>query len=66
MPKIGHCNRRRCFGLVCCFTFQATAMVMWGRSVLVTTLFLGKLEQAVNQSRDFVHMLALVTDINPS
>ena len=34
-------------------------MVMAGRSVYLTTLFLGKLEQAVNQY--FVHILSLVT-----
>ena len=33
-------------------------MVMAGRSVHLTTLFLGKLEQAVNQY--FVHKLSLV------
>ena len=37
-------------------------MVMAGRSVHLTTLFLGKLEQAVNQY--FVHILSLVTDNN--
>ena len=35
-------------------------MVIAGRSVHLTTLFLGKLEQAVNQY--FVHILSLVTD----
>ena len=39
-------------------------MVMAGRSVHLTTLFLGKLEKAVNQY--FVHILSLVTDNNPS
>ena len=39
-------------------------MVMAGRSVYLTTLFLGKLEQAVNQY--FVHILSFVTDNNPS
>ena len=37
--------------LFCCFTSQSTAMVMevgGGRSVHLTTFFLGKLEQAVN------------------
>ena len=43
---------------------KSTAMVMAGRSVHLTTLFLGKLEQAVNQY--FVHILSLVTDNNPS
>ena len=38
-------------------------MVMAGRSVHLTTLFLGKLEQAVNQY--FVHLLSLVTDQQP-
>ena len=39
-------------------------MVIAGRSVHLTTLFLGKLEKAVNQY--FVHILSLVTDNNPS
>ena len=39
---------------------KSTAMVMAGRSVHLTILFLGKLEQAVNQY--FVHILSLVTD----
>ena len=43
---------------------KSTAMVMVGRSVYLTTLFLGKLEQAVNQY--FVHILSLVTYNNPS
>ena len=43
---------------------KTTAMVMAGRSAHVKTLFLGKLEQAVNQY--FVQMFSLVTDNNPS
>ena len=43
---------------------KSTAMVIAGRSVRITTLFLGKLEHAVNQY--FVHILSLVTDNNPS
>ena len=43
---------------------KSTAMVMAGWSVHLNTLFLGKLEQAVNQY--FVHILSLVTDNNPS
>ena len=43
---------------------KSTAMVMAGRSVHLATLFLGKLEQAVNQY--FVHILRLVNDNNPS
>ena len=44
---------------------KSTAMVMAGQSVHLTTLlFLGKLEQAVNQY--FVHILSIVTDNNPS
>ena len=39
---------------------KSTAMVMAGRSVHLTTLFLDKLELAVNQY--FVHILSLVTD----
>ena len=39
-------------------------MVMAGRSVRLTTLFLGKLKQAVNQY--FMHILLLVTDNSPS
>ena len=50
-----------CFVLL--LTSQSTAMVMAGRSVHLTTLFLGKLEQAVNQY--FVHLLSLVTDQQP-
>ena len=42
---------------------KSTAMTITGRSVNLTTLFLGKLEQAVNQY--FVHILSLVTDNNP-
>ena len=37
-------------------------MVMAGRSVHLATLFLGKLEQGVNQY--FVHILSFVTDNN--
>ena len=37
-------------------------MVMVGRSVHLTLFFLGKLEQAVNQS--FVHILSFVNDKN--
>ena len=43
---------------------KSTAMVMADWSVHLTTPFLGKLEQAVNQY--FVHILSLVTDNNPS
>ena len=43
---------------------KSTAMVMAGQSVHLTTFFLGKLEQAVNQY--FVHILLLVTDNNLS
>ena len=43
---------------------KSTVMVVAGRSVHLTTLFLGKLEQAVNQY--FVHILSLVTANNPS
>ena len=39
-------------------------MVMAGLSVCLTTLFLGKLEQVVNQY--FMHILSFVTDNNPS
>ena len=39
-------------------------MVMAGRSVYLITLFLGKLEQAVDQY--FMHILSFVTDNNPS
>ena len=61
--------RTATLGFVCLFVFVAlrpksTAMVMAGQSVHLTTLFLGKLEQAVNQN--FVHILSLVTDKNPS
>ena len=43
---------------------KSTAMVMAWRSFKLTTLFLGKLDQVVNQY--FVHILSLVTDNNPS
>ena len=43
---------------------KSTAMVMAGWSLHLTTLFLGKLEQAVDQC--FVHLLSLLTDNNPS
>ena len=43
---------------------KSTAMVMEGRSVHLTTFFLGKLEQAINQY--FMHILSLVTDNDPS
>ena len=38
-------------GFVCLFALRpkSTAMVIAGRSVHLTTLFLGRLEQAVNQ-----------------
>ena len=39
---------------------KSTAKVMAGRSVHLTTFFLGKLEQAVNLY--FVHLLSLVTN----
>ena len=42
---------------------KSTAMVIAERSVHLTTLFLGRLGQAVNQY--FVHILSLVTDNNP-
>ena len=56
-------------GKFVCFCFVAlhpksTAMVMAGWSVHLATLFLGKLEQVVNQY--FLHILSLVTDNNPS
>ena len=50
--------------LFCCFTFKSKVMVIMERSVHLTTLFMGKLEQADNQY--FVHILSLVTDNNPS
>ena len=53
--------------LLVCFVAlrpKSTAMVMAGRSIHLATLFLGKLEQAVNQY--YVHILSLVTDNNPS
>ena len=39
-------------------------MVKAGQSVQLTTFFLGKLEQVVNQY--FMHILSFVTDKNPS
>ena len=54
-----------CFCLFCCFTSQGNC---YGHGGTVSspnhTLFLGKLEQAVNQY--FMHILWLVTDNNPS
>ena len=46
---------------------KSTAMVM-AETVSYTnhTFFLGKLEQAVNQYLNDVHILLLVTDNNPS
>ena len=49
---------------VCCFPSLFNSYVHGGRSVHLTTLFLGKLEQAVNQQ--FVNILPLVTDNDPS
>ena len=42
----------------------STAKVMSGRSVNLTTLFLGRIEQAVSQY--FMHILSVVTGNNPS
>ena len=41
-------------------------MVMSGRSIHITELFLGKLYPAVNQYFVQIHVLSLVTDNNPS
>ena len=43
---------------------KSIAMVMAGQSVHKTALFLGKLEQAVDQY--FLHIFSLVTVNNPS
>ena len=48
------------FGLMLYVLSQSIAMVMSGRSVHLTTLFLGQVNQY------FVHMVLLVTDNNPS
>ena len=40
--SVENTSRQRVFGLVCCFTTHATAMVMSGRSVHLTTLFPGQ------------------------
>ena len=66
LSKMTQCLHRRIFLFVWFVAFRpkSTAMVMVGRSVHVTTLFPGQLEQAVNQY--FVHILSLVTDIKPS
>ena len=56
--------RMFCFVCFVALRPKSTAMVMAGRSVHLTTLSLGKLEQAVNQY--VVHILSLVTDSNPS
>ena len=54
-----------CLFLFCCFTPQVNS---YGHGGTVSspkyTFFLGKLEQAVNQN--FVHILSLVSDNNPS
>ena len=49
-----------CFVCFVALRPKSTAMVMAGWSVHLTTFFLSKLEQAVNQY--FVHILSLVTD----
>ena len=54
-------HRHNCFVVL---RPKSTYMVMAGWSVHLITLFLGKLEQAVNQY--FVHILSLVTNNNPS
>ena len=56
-------NSQNFFCLVCFVALhpKSIAMVMGGRSVHLTTLFLGKLEQAVNQY--FVHILWLFSDV---
>ena len=61
-----HMRIKRIVGLFCLVALRpkSTAMVMAGQSVHLTTLFLGKLEQAVIQY--FVLILSLVTDNNPS
>ena len=61
------CSKYSIWGLFVCFVAlrpKSTAMVMVGWSVHLTTFFLGKLEQAVNQY--FVQILSLVTDNDPS
>ena len=51
--------------LFCCFTSQVNSYCHGGMvSSPYHTIFLGKLEQAVNQY--FVPILSLVTDNNPS
>ena len=55
------------YSLVVCFVALrpiSTAKVMAGRSVNLTTLFLGRIEQAF--SHYFMHILSLVTGNNPS
>ena len=54
----------KCFVCFVALRPKSTAKVMAGRPVHLTKLFLGKLEQAVNQY--FVHILLRVTDNNPS
>ena len=63
-------NMFPCYGLgLVCFIFVAlcpksTAMVIVRRSIHITTLYLSKLVQAVNQA--FMHIILLVTDKIPS
>ena len=55
------------YSLLVCFVALrpiSTAKVMARRSVNLTTLFPGRIEQAVSQY--FVHILSLVTGNNPS
>ena len=61
---IATCDYIFCIRYICLFVCfvalrpKSTAMVMAGRSVHLTTLFPGKIEEAVNQY--FVHILSLV------
>ena len=43
---------------------KSTAMVMAGRSVHLTTLFLGKLEHAVNQGPELQCLLRVKEDLS--
>ena len=64
-PTLDYLQNSICLFFVCFVALRPkpTAMVMAGQSVHITTLFLGKLEQAVNQY--FVHIFSLVIDKQP-
>ena len=62
--KLLNMQRVFCLIVIVALRPKSTTMAMAGWSVHLTTLFLGKLEQAVNQY--CVHTLSLATDSNHS